>query len=166
MLTTSPIVDIYFIRGVCEPHITHMKRVQQMTKTQQEETPSQRFERQIREGCGQVIEAATHPINLDQVDPLSPERLISIDEWDRRLLGVCADALATCRTQEVTPVEDLIDTLLTAYSHGEIGSDWDEITMQLNRIGDQIAGARLMLRQFPAEVLAVTNASGKEQTEC
>jgi len=94
-----------------------------------------------------------HPVKIDQVEPLSPERLLSISEWDRRLLGVCADALAVCRTQEFTPVEDLIDTILTAYSHGEMGSDWEEISEQYNRIGHYIAAARLMLRQFPAEVL-------------
>lgn len=135
------------------------------TRRQPQETPSQRFERQIREGCGQVIEAALHPVKHDQIQPLSPERLISISEWDRRLLGVCADALATCRAREVTPVEDLIDTLLTAYSHGEIGSEWDEITMHLNRIGDQIAGARLMLRQFPAEVLGSFSADSVENPQ-
>lgn len=136
-----------------------------MPQKQQKETHSQRFERQIREGCGQVLVASVHPVKFDQVEPLSPERLLSISEWDRRLLGVCADALAICRTQECTPVEDLIDTILTSYSHGEMGSDWEEITMHLKRIGDHIAGARLMLRQFPAEVLGPLSSEDLRDTK-
>jgi len=124
-----------------------------MPRTHSEESLKQRFERQIREGCAAVLEAAMHPVKFDQVKPLSPERLLSISEWDRCLLGACADALAVCRSQEYTPVEDLIDTILTAYSHGWIGSDWEEISEQYNRIRHYIAAARLMLRQFPAEVL-------------
>jgi hypothetical protein len=100
------------------------------------------------------MKAATHPVEFNQIEPLSPERLLSISEWDRRLLGVCADALAVCRTQECTPVEDLIDTILTSYGHGDMGSDWEEIMMHWNRIGHHITGARLMLRQFPEVVLA------------
>jgi len=130
------------------------ERTENMPKTQTEETPSQRFERQIREGCVKVLEAATHPAKFNQVEPLSPERLLSISEWDRRLLGVCADALAVCRTQEYTPVEDMIDSILTAYSHGEMGDYWKEIMEQHSKsVQDHIEGARLMLRQFPAEVL-------------
>ncbi|HZL27540.1 MAG TPA: helix-turn-helix domain-containing protein [Acidobacteriaceae bacterium] len=124
------------------------------TMTKEAETPSQRFERQIREGCVKVLEAATHPAKFNQVEPLSPERLLSISEWDRRLLGVCADALAVCRTQKYTPVEDMIDSILTAYSHGEMGDYWKEIMEQHSKsVQDHIEGARLMLRQFPAEVL-------------
>ena len=124
-----------------------------MPRREPKDIPSQRLERKIRDGCAQVLEAATHTVNFDQFEMLSPKRLISISEYDRSLLGVCADALAVCRAQECTPVEDLIDTILTAYGHGEIGSNWEEIEMQFRRIGDHIAGARLMLRQFPAEVL-------------
>jgi hypothetical protein len=124
-----------------------------MPRTQPEESPSQRFERKIREGCDRVLDAARHPVKFDQFEPLSADRLVSISDYDRRLLGVCADALDVCRNQECTPVEDLIDTILTAYGHGNIGTDWPEIEMHLRIIHEQIAGAKLMLRQFPAEVL-------------
>jgi hypothetical protein len=118
-----------------------------------EETPARSFERRIRSGSERVIDKALHPRRHDAIPPLSCERLLATSEYDRRLLGVCAEALAVCRGQEITPVEDILDMFLSAYGRGEMHSEWEEIQAAVGRVKDQIAAARLMLVQFPEEVL-------------